>query len=164
MGSSILTSKIHESGQCGSPACSRVRGRGRPPLPALDSAHMPQQICAALICAQCEIQLAMPQVQPEAPQRQEMTKNKRERRRNKNKIRNCEKCIFTSFVGVRQSGPWSTHTRLHIPVDHFGFRANIVSPPLGHIAIFIEVGTKPIVSYKDPEYYLCCNAEQSERL
>lgn len=56
-------------------ACLQQSGReGETPLPALDSAHMPQQICAALICAQCEIQLAMPQVQPEAPQRQEMTK------------------------------------------------------------------------------------------
>lgn len=87
-GNCILTSnvalwKMHESGQCGSPPrlksvedalakSERISGLQFLILlfllPALDSEHMPKRIRAALICTQCEIQLGMPQVQPEAPQ------------------------------------------------------------------------------------------------
>lgn len=172
---------MHESGQCGSPPpattedCSRrCLGKERAFLastcpissssslhsPALDSEHMPKRIRAALICTQCEIQLGMPQVQPEAPQQwQEMTKKKTVY--NLFSLPSFMFSFFLFFVAssflaiigqpiqptILSDLQWIYPSlSVSIPVDHFSFRAT-----LQYLLKSAQSEAMQIVSHKDPK-------------
>lgn len=109
--------------------------------PALDSEHMPKRIRAALICTQCEIQLGMPQVQPEALQQwQEMTKKKLY------KIYfHFHLSCFLFFIFLWRHHVWPSlvsPSSRPVCLTCSGYTRLCPFQFQGHIAIFIEVGTK----------------------
>lgn len=143
--SSILTSKMHESGQCGSPACLQQRERERERGSCTwQWAHAKLNLCRTHLRPMRNSIRHASGAAGSATATVTGNDKKRERKRNtKIKKRNSEKCIFTYFAGVIQSGPWSARPAaslapLYIPVDHFSFRANIpsLSPFRPHCNIY----------------------------
>lgn len=168
--SSILTSKMHESGQCGSPACLQQRereGERERGSCTWQWAHAKLNLCRTHLRPMRNSIRHASGAAGSATATVTGNDKKRERKRNTKIKKKQWKMYFHLFrwrhpvwplvsPSSRQSGP-SIYSSWP-----FQFQGQH-SLPLS-LSATLQYLLKSIVSHKDPKHNLCCNAEQSKRL